>query len=277
MNRGELAELAEVTLQKQQACRLRLLVCCGTPCVAAGAEAVVASLRERLAALGNPQRVGDRCRETLLPGADFLRGRQIGAGYFLIIKAGAKPTKQRFLRRQQVSDGMAGNRPFPQIVRQILLVVSEGYLVKKRLRTEHLLELIAPFFATSPHDERADGDQAGFMRRQLLPGDAAFLAFGVKLRTQRNQVEIPLLRFGEQDEPAGGSALLPGDVDLTTEDRLNALFPAKLLKQRDAEHTVTPGDRQRGKAGASGLFDQFLNRNETLPDFKGRVDMQRNK
>ena len=148
------------------------------------------------------------------------------AGNCLIIKSSAKPTKQRFLRRQQISDGMAGNRPLPQIVLQILLVVSEGNLVKKRLRIEHLLELIVPVFATSLHDERADGDQAGFMRRQLLPGDAAFLAFGVKLRTQRNQVEIPLLRFGEQDEPAGGSALLPGDVDLTTEDRLNALFPA---------------------------------------------------
>ncbi|MDK9717701.1 MAG: NAD(P)H-dependent oxidoreductase subunit E [Trichlorobacter sp.] len=54
MNRGELAELAEATLQKQQACRLRLLVCCGTPCVAAGAEAVVAALREQLTRLGNP-------------------------------------------------------------------------------------------------------------------------------------------------------------------------------------------------------------------------------
>ena len=54
MNRGELAELAEATLQKQQACRLRLLVCCGTPCVAAGAEAVVACLREKLTELGNP-------------------------------------------------------------------------------------------------------------------------------------------------------------------------------------------------------------------------------
>ena len=54
MNRGELTELAEATLQKQQACRLRLLVCCGTPCVAAGAEAVVAALREQLTGLGNP-------------------------------------------------------------------------------------------------------------------------------------------------------------------------------------------------------------------------------
>ena len=65
MNRGELAELAEATLQKQQACRLRLLVCCGTPCVAAGAEAVVAALREQLAGLDNPadlELVGTGCQ-----------------------------------------------------------------------------------------------------------------------------------------------------------------------------------------------------------------------
>lgn len=65
MNRGELAELAEATLQKQATCRLRLLVCCGTPCVAAGAEAVVASLREKLAALGNPadlELIGTGCQ-----------------------------------------------------------------------------------------------------------------------------------------------------------------------------------------------------------------------
>jgi bidirectional [NiFe] hydrogenase diaphorase subunit len=54
MNRVELAELAETVTAQQQSCRLRLLVCCGTPCVAAGAEAVVAALRERLAGLGNP-------------------------------------------------------------------------------------------------------------------------------------------------------------------------------------------------------------------------------
>lgn len=54
MNRVELAELAESVTAQQQSCRLRLLVCCGTPCVAAGAEAVVAALRERLAGLGNP-------------------------------------------------------------------------------------------------------------------------------------------------------------------------------------------------------------------------------
>ena len=54
MNRVELAELAESVVAQQQSCRLRLLVCCGTPCVAAGAEAVVAALREKLAALDNP-------------------------------------------------------------------------------------------------------------------------------------------------------------------------------------------------------------------------------
>jgi bidirectional [NiFe] hydrogenase diaphorase subunit len=65
MNRVELAELAESITAQQQSCRLRLLVCCGTPCVAAGAEAVVAGLRERLASLGNPadlELVGTGCQ-----------------------------------------------------------------------------------------------------------------------------------------------------------------------------------------------------------------------
>ncbi|SJZ71425.1 NAD(P)-dependent nickel-iron dehydrogenase flavin-containing subunit [Trichlorobacter thiogenes] len=65
MNRVELAELAETVTAQQQSCRLRLLVCCGTPCVAAGAEAVVAALREKLAALGNPadlELVGTGCQ-----------------------------------------------------------------------------------------------------------------------------------------------------------------------------------------------------------------------
>jgi bidirectional [NiFe] hydrogenase diaphorase subunit len=65
MNRVELAELAESVTAQQQSCRLRLLVCCGTPCVAAGAEAVVAALRERLASLGNPadlELVGTGCQ-----------------------------------------------------------------------------------------------------------------------------------------------------------------------------------------------------------------------
>jgi len=54
MNWLELLELAETVTTRQQSCRLRLLVCCGTPCMAAGAEAVVAALKERLATLGNP-------------------------------------------------------------------------------------------------------------------------------------------------------------------------------------------------------------------------------
>jgi bidirectional [NiFe] hydrogenase diaphorase subunit len=65
MNWVELLELAEATRQKQQDCRLRLLVCCGTPCVAAGAEAVVAALRDKLAELGNPadlELVGTGCQ-----------------------------------------------------------------------------------------------------------------------------------------------------------------------------------------------------------------------
>jgi len=65
MNRVELAELAESVTAQQRSCRLRLLVCCGTPCVAAGAEAVVAALRERLASLGNPadlELVGTGCQ-----------------------------------------------------------------------------------------------------------------------------------------------------------------------------------------------------------------------
>jgi NADH:ubiquinone oxidoreductase 24 kD subunit len=65
MNRVELAELAEAVTAQQQSCRLRLMVCCGTPCVAAGAEAVMAALRERLASLGNPadlELVGTGCQ-----------------------------------------------------------------------------------------------------------------------------------------------------------------------------------------------------------------------
>lgn len=65
MNRVELAELAEAVTAQQQSCRLRLLVCCGTPCVAAGAEAVVAALREKLTELGNPadlELVGTGCQ-----------------------------------------------------------------------------------------------------------------------------------------------------------------------------------------------------------------------
>jgi len=54
MNWVELVELAESVVTRQQVCRLRLLVCCGTPCMAAGAEAVVAALKEKLAALGDP-------------------------------------------------------------------------------------------------------------------------------------------------------------------------------------------------------------------------------
>ena len=52
MNRLELTELAASVVASRAGMRLRLLVCCGTPCVAAGAEAVVAAIRERLAAAG---------------------------------------------------------------------------------------------------------------------------------------------------------------------------------------------------------------------------------
>ena len=54
MNWVELVELAESVVARQQVCRVRLLVCCGTPCMAAGAEAVVAALQEKLTALGDP-------------------------------------------------------------------------------------------------------------------------------------------------------------------------------------------------------------------------------
>ena len=57
MNRTELVELAEDLEQRRQSMDLRLLVCCGTPCVAAGAEAVVAALREKVAVLENPVNV----------------------------------------------------------------------------------------------------------------------------------------------------------------------------------------------------------------------------
>ena len=48
MNRAELAELAQEVVTRNQRRRLRLLVCCGTPCVAAGAEEVAEALRGEL-------------------------------------------------------------------------------------------------------------------------------------------------------------------------------------------------------------------------------------
>ncbi|CAH2031904.1 (2Fe-2S) ferredoxin domain-containing protein [Trichlorobacter ammonificans] len=54
MNRAELIELAELERQRRDTMKLRLLVCCGTPCMAAGSEAVVAALRQRLAESGTP-------------------------------------------------------------------------------------------------------------------------------------------------------------------------------------------------------------------------------
>lgn len=64
MNRAELVELADGVAARRLGRRLRLLVCCGTPCMAAGAEAVADALRERLTALGNPadlELVGTGC------------------------------------------------------------------------------------------------------------------------------------------------------------------------------------------------------------------------
>jgi bidirectional [NiFe] hydrogenase diaphorase subunit len=52
MTRTELAELAAAVAARRQTMSLRLLVCCGTPCLAAGAAGVTAALRERLAAVG---------------------------------------------------------------------------------------------------------------------------------------------------------------------------------------------------------------------------------
>lgn len=54
MHRGELSKLAEKLKEQQQGFRLRLLVCCGTPCITAGADLVVAALSARLEQLGNP-------------------------------------------------------------------------------------------------------------------------------------------------------------------------------------------------------------------------------
>jgi bidirectional [NiFe] hydrogenase diaphorase subunit len=54
MTRAELTELAAAVAVRRQAMALRLLVCCGTPCLAAGAGGVKAALRERLAAAGQP-------------------------------------------------------------------------------------------------------------------------------------------------------------------------------------------------------------------------------
>lgn len=65
MNRVELTELAEEVTTRREGRRLRLLVCCGTPCMAAGAELVVAALCQRLAADNNPadlELVGTGCQ-----------------------------------------------------------------------------------------------------------------------------------------------------------------------------------------------------------------------
>jgi bidirectional [NiFe] hydrogenase diaphorase subunit len=52
MTRAELTALGAGLATRRQTMELRLLVCCGTPCLAAGAEAVADSLRERLATAG---------------------------------------------------------------------------------------------------------------------------------------------------------------------------------------------------------------------------------
>ena len=54
MTRTELTELAAGVAARRQAMALRLLVCCGTPCLAAGAAGVKTALRERLSATGQP-------------------------------------------------------------------------------------------------------------------------------------------------------------------------------------------------------------------------------
>jgi bidirectional [NiFe] hydrogenase diaphorase subunit len=52
MTRAELTELAAGVAARRQAMALRLLVCCGTPCLAAGAAGVKTALGERLPAAG---------------------------------------------------------------------------------------------------------------------------------------------------------------------------------------------------------------------------------
>jgi len=54
MTRAELAEMAEKEQARRRGMDLRLLVCCGTPCLAAGSEAVVSALRQKLAESGSP-------------------------------------------------------------------------------------------------------------------------------------------------------------------------------------------------------------------------------
>lgn len=57
MTRTELVELAEQEEQRRLGMGLRLLVCCGTPCVTAGAEAVAAALRERITSSKTPAEI----------------------------------------------------------------------------------------------------------------------------------------------------------------------------------------------------------------------------
>ncbi len=54
MTRAELAEMAEKEQARRRGMDLRLLVCCGTPCLTAGSEAVVSALRQKLAESGSP-------------------------------------------------------------------------------------------------------------------------------------------------------------------------------------------------------------------------------
>lgn len=121
MNWVELMELAEAVTARQQACRMRLLVCCGTPCMAAGAESVVAALKEKLAVLGNP--------------ADL---ELVGTGCQGPCSRGPLLTVLRSGQPEQV---------WQKVTPQLALAVLEAELQQTTLPSDNLLPADWPFFS----------------------------------------------------------------------------------------------------------------------------------
>jgi bidirectional [NiFe] hydrogenase diaphorase subunit len=131
MNRAELAELAQAVEERRQGRSLRLLVCCGTPCVAAGAEQVAERLKERLATLG------DRSCELELVRTGCLGPCSRGPLLTLQRPGGAEAVYERVSPDQAASlldDWLAGREPaegrladdFPFFSRQTRLVLENS-------------------------------------------------------------------------------------------------------------------------------------------------------
>lgn len=121
MNRAELAELAEVVATRRQERRLRLLVCCGSPCMAAGAEAVVAVLQDKLGAVGNPAEL-----ELVKTGCQGPCSR----GPLLTVQRSGKP-----------------DRIYQKTTPALALAILEAELQQTLLPDEDCLPVDFPFFA----------------------------------------------------------------------------------------------------------------------------------